>query len=344
MLSIKPIAAAILLLSAVAAAGTEVGAAESGQTLPVLTITVFTAPSQSVWIPTLIRKAGLDIKNGFRLRVLEKPSQVAYADFASGADPVCYCAATAAVARFVEQGAGVTLLWNIFTYDEYIVSAHSDIRGAKDLEGKTLAADTVTGSWAIADLFLQQEGVDFTKVQVQSARLRGAAGLAELAAGRVDAVSATPVDAAALLTASKGNLTAFSVYDAGIWRKYATNPGTNPGIPNIALGAWRNWVAVPANTALLRKFYAANLEAVALAKADPARAADLIAQGTAMTRDVLVYSLSHYAHLIDIRPISAYRESIAVLTQRLLPEAKQLDRPLTRAELDAYVSNFRPDE
>jgi len=329
-----------ILVVAFAATAISAKARATEQPLPVLTVTVFAAPSQSVWIPTLIKKAGFDIKNGFRLEVIEKPSQVAYADFATGVDPVCYCASTAAVARFLQQGADITLLWNIFTYDYFIISSDPTIRSAKDLEGKTLLADTVTGSWAIASWFLQQEGVDFSEVQLRSAGIRGAAGLAELTTGRVDAVLVTPIDASAVLSASAGSLTAFSVYDADIWRKYARSPG----IPSIALGAWRNWVAVPANTELLRKFYAANLDAVALVRSDPDKATDLIVQGTAITREALTHNLKNFSRLIDIRPISEYKESIAVLTQKLLPEGKQLDRPLTQAELDAYVSNFRPDE
>ena len=38
---------------------------------------------------------------------------------------------------------------------------------AEGLEGKTLVADTVTGSWALADWFLQQRGVDLSKVAIR---------------------------------------------------------------------------------------------------------------------------------------------------------------------------------
>ena len=152
--------------------------------LPVLNVTVFAAPSQVVWFPVLIQKTGLDAQHGFKLEIKQKPSQIAYADFAAGADPVCYCISTGAGGRFVEQGADIALLWNIFNYDYYVVSGNAAVHTLKDLEGKTLVADTVTGSWALAGWFLQQQGVDLSKVTIRSSNVRGAGGFAELLAGR----------------------------------------------------------------------------------------------------------------------------------------------------------------
>jgi ABC-type nitrate/sulfonate/bicarbonate transport system substrate-binding protein len=313
-------------------------AAESNKALPVLTVTVFAAPSQVVWFPVLIQKTGLDVRHGFKLEVKQKPPQVAYADFAAGADSVCYCASTGAVGRFVQQGADVTLLWNIFDYDYFVITGNPSVKKPKDLEGRTLLADTVTGSWAIASWLLQQQGVDFSKVQVQSASVRGAEGLAQLLAGRADGVAVTPIDASAVLADSTTALRAFSVYDPKIWEKFAGSPT----LPSIAAAAWRSWAAKPENLDLLRRLYAANLDAAALVKNEPDKAAELIEQGTGIAKKTLVHYLAHFGGLIDIHPISENRESIAVLTQNILPDARQLDRPMTPKELDIYVSDFRP--
>jgi hypothetical protein len=305
--------------------------------LPVLSVTVFAAPSQVVWFPALIQKTGLDTQHGFKLEIKQKPSQMAYADFAAGADPVCYCISTGAGGRFVEQGADITLLWNIFNYDYYVVSGNTAVHTLKDLEGKTLVADTVTGSWALADWFLQQQGVDLSKVNIRSSNVRGAGGFAELLTGRADAVAVTPIDASAVLAESEGTLRAFSVYDAA--RRQHAKSAT---MPSIAAGAWRDWAAKPDNLDLLRRFYAANLDAAELVKREPEKVAALIEQGTGISRNTLLYYFAHFASLIDIRPIADNRESIAALTQKILPDAQQLDRPLTAAELANYVSNFRP--
>jgi ABC-type nitrate/sulfonate/bicarbonate transport system substrate-binding protein len=312
--------------------------AASAQQLPVLNVTVFAAPSQVVWFPVLIQKTGLDAQHGFKLEIKQKPSQMAYADFAAGADPVCYCISTGAGGRFIEQGADITLLWNIFNYDYYIVSGKPAMHALKDLEGKTLVADTVTGSWALADWFLQQQGVDLSKVQIRSSNVRGAGGFAELLAGRADAIAVTPIDASAVLSASDGTLRVFSVYDAAIWQKHA-NSAT---MPSIAAGAWRDWAAKPDHLDLLRRFYAANLDAAEFVKREPEKAATLIEQGTGIGRNTLLYYFAHFGGLIDIRPIADNRDSIAALTQKILPDAKQLDRPLVAAELANYISNFQP--
>jgi hypothetical protein len=313
-------------------------AATPQQELPVLTVTVFASPSQVVWFPVLIQKTGLDVKHGFKLEIQQKPSQMAYADFASGADPVCYCISTGAGGRFVEQGADVTLLWTIFNFDYYIVTGNTALHTLKDLEGKTLVADTVTGSWALADWFLQQQGVDLSKVQLRSSNVRGAGSFAEVLAGRADAVAVTPIDASNVLADAEGMLRAFSIYDPAIWQRAAKSPT----LPNIAAGAWRDWAAKPHHLDLLRRLYAANLDAADLVKREPEKSAALIEQGTGISKSTLLYYFQHFGRLIDIRPIAEDRASIALLTQKILPDGKQLDRPFTNGELDSYVSNFRP--
>lgn len=106
-------------------------------TLPELTITVFAPPSQSIWIPALIEHLELDKKNGFKLTIIPKPSNVAYTDFATGKDDFCYCAAIPAVSRFKQQGAKIALLWNVFNFESDIVLKDPAIKTIADLQGKT---------------------------------------------------------------------------------------------------------------------------------------------------------------------------------------------------------------
>ena len=68
----------------------------------------------------------------------------------------------------------------------------------------------------------------------------------------------------------------------------------------------------------------------------------MIEQGTGISSKTLLYYFAHFGSLIDIRPIADNRDSIAALTQTILPAANQLDRPFTAAELGNYVSDFRP--
>lgn len=303
--------------------------------LPRLAITVFAAPSQSIWFPTIIQQRGLDVKNGFRLIVKQKPGDVAYAEFASGVDKVCYCAGTAAVARFVEQGADISLLWNVFTTEYVLVTNNPAVRRPIDIVGRKVAADTGTGSYAMAAMLLERNGVDLDKVEVQSAR--GAAQAAQLAARRVDALLVTPVEASLLQTHDEG-MRVLSLVDASGWGEM----GFGKGIPHISFGVWRDWLAKPANADLVRRFYRANVEAVAFAKANPELAADIVSKTVDVKRESVLRSLQLRSDFIRVAPIQEYRGAIQKLTTELLPEAGQLDRPLRPDELARYVPDFDP--
>ncbi len=328
-----------LLLMLAACTGAPGGdGAEAVADLPELQITVFAAPSQSIWLPTLIQELKLDQKQGFRLRVNPKPGPIAYADFATGADPVCYCSAPSAVARFVEQGSDITLLRNIFNLDYFVVTNHPDIRSLQDLAGKRVGADTGTGSWAIAAWLLQQNGLALDKVQLRSSS-NYTATITELSVGRLDAMMAGLINVATLTTSDTGKQ--YRVLDLNqqdIWSRYESSPG----IPSIAFGVWRPWLESGDNRELVKKLYRANLEAAAYIRSHPEHAAQLISARTSMPEPALLYLFKHNPDMIDIRPISEYKGAIRLLTQKLLPEAGLLERPLTDAEIDAYVSDFKP--
>jgi ABC-type nitrate/sulfonate/bicarbonate transport system substrate-binding protein len=324
---IKPVLALLLCLA---------GGVQAAPDLPVLPITVFAAPSHSVWLPTIIQKTGLDKKHGFELQVKQKPGQVAYAEFAAGIDKVCFCAAPAAVARFVEQGADITLLWNVFNLEYVVIANDPAIRSAADLAGRTIAADTGTGGWAVAAMLLRQQGLDLSKAKIQSSW--GAAQVAQLAAGRVDALVTGPVEAALLAAANPDRkFQQFTITDPAAFRQVSSSPG----IPSIAMGAWRDWLAVPQNDLLVRKLYLALQDAVAFVHANPERAAELISSTVDVRRESVLLTLQNYPQLINVGPIGPYEPAIRLLTQKWLPEAKLLDRPMTEAELASFVASFR---
>lgn len=310
--------------------------AHANAELPTLAITVFAAPSQSIWFPTIIQKNGLDVKHGFRLVVKQKPGQTAYAEFASGMDKVCYCAAPAAVARFVQQGADIRLLWNVFSAEYVLVTNNPAVQTPADIAGRRIAADTGTGGYAVAAMLLDRNGVDLKTVDVQSAW--GAAQAALLATRRVDALLQTPVEAALLQASDPASYRIIGLIDASGWRR----AGYGPGVPAIAFGVWDDWLADPANADLAQRFYRANVEAVAWAKANPERAADLVSGTVNVKRASVLNTLRMRSDYVRVAPISEYRASIGLLTTRLLPQAGLLDRPLDQRELDLFVSDFEP--
>jgi ABC-type nitrate/sulfonate/bicarbonate transport system substrate-binding protein len=292
--------------------------ASAADPLPTLKVTVFSPPSQSIWIPTLIQELGLDKKHGFRLEVTPKPSKIAYADFASGAD--------------------ITLLWNIFNFDAFIVTNVPAIKVPKDIEGRSLQAETITGAWALGSWFLQAHGVNLGKVQLQPTAGRGAAQIVELQLKRVDAVLMNATEASAAIVMSPDSLHAVGLFDPALWKRRS---GAD-ALPNIAFGVWRNWYAKPQNQDLARRFYAANLDAQRYSRANPTDAAKRVAGPARIDTGALLDTFTRLQHLINVRPISDYRSTIAVLTQKLQPESKQLPQPFTHAELHDFVSDFKP--
>lgn len=303
--------------------------------LPVFDVTVFHAPSYSVWMPTLIHALGIDKKNGFKLNLTEKPGQAAYSDLASGADYACLCIAPTTFTPFVEQGADVTLLFNVYSYTNLIAVTDPRIRSARDLTGRTISANTSTGQWAVASFLLRQSGLDLGKVNIQSSAGAGAA-VAELAAHRVDAILPGPVEVASLSQQTK-DFRIFSIFDEQAWDRIA--PGR--GIPNVLLGVQTKWWKQPGNKKLASQFYQAVIDASNWAKAHPKEAAKIIGDNTDMPEAAVAYALEHFPEIIRIGPASDFKTSIAVITQKLMPEHGSLQRPLTDQEVDAYVSDFR---
>lgn len=53
--------------------------------------------------------------------------------------------------------------------------------------------------------------------------------------------------------------------------------------------------------------------------------------------------LIRYKDLIEIVPLRRHFDTVALLTQKLLPEGGQLPKPLTDAELESLVSTFDPE-
>jgi len=323
----------VLLRPKPAAAGhTYVTRVEDG--LPVFDVTVFHAPSYSVWLPTLIVHKGFDTAHGFKLHLTEKPGQSAYMDVASGADYACLCIAPTTFTPFIEQGAKVTLLFNVFSYTNLVAVTDPRIKTAKDLDGRVLSTNVSTGNWAVSKYLLVQGGADLSKIRVQSSAASGAS-VAELASHQVDAILPGPVEVASLAQQTK-DVRIFSIYDEAAWDRVA--PGA--GIPNVLLGVQTSWWQDPAHKDLAHRFYAAIEDAAAFAQAHPEEAAKIIGDNTDMPAPAVSYALTHYPEIIRIRPASAFKPSMALITQKLMPEHGSLQRPLTDAELDAYVSDF----
>jgi ABC-type nitrate/sulfonate/bicarbonate transport system substrate-binding protein len=206
------------------------------------------------------------------------------------------------------------------------------------LRGKTLMTDTITGNWAQAKWFLQQRGLDLKTVSIRSMTGSGAASLAELQLGRVDALLVNPVEGAAGVAQGHGELHVIPVFDEAVWKRAS---GTD-FVPQIAVGVSTQWISQPANLDLARRLYAANRDVADYIRAHPADAAKMVSADAKIDEASLQQVWARYPGLIHIEPLHKNLSTVALLTQTLLPQSGLLPRPLNNAELQSLVADFTP--
>lgn len=312
-------------------------AAMADDALPELAVSSFPSPSTSFWFAALIPQLGLDVEHGFRLALTAKPSQVAYADFVSGADLICYCIAPGAAARFVERGTDVTLLWNVQTYDNILITSDPAVTAPQDLEGRSLGADTTTGSWAISRALLARQGVDLERVEIQSAPI--SANVTELSLGRISALaSSTWLDFYRVDALEPGKFNVVPIADSEAWRDLTGETGT----PGWGLGVRTAFLDDPANHDLLQRLYRASHDLVELIREDPDRIAGLVEEIAGIDAGPLARSFRENWSL-HLAPISEFANSVRLLGSELLPDGGVLDGPLSEEQYQILLSDFAPE-
>lgn len=117
-------------------------------------------PSNGSFLVPIIRRFKLDAKHGYNLNIqLHSDQSALYSDFAAGRSSHIYSAIFAA-ANLAERGLPVSYILNYCTFNAAIVSKNSAFKRPEDLRGKTLAAPTSSGFYALIVLFLKQHGID----------------------------------------------------------------------------------------------------------------------------------------------------------------------------------------
>jgi NitT/TauT family transport system substrate-binding protein len=193
-------------------------------------------PSNSSYLLPIIEKYGLDKKHGLQLenRLYSDLSNL-YADFASHRNPVTVGGLFNAAA-FYARGVPVRLLCTISLANHALVTTNPDIRTAEDLKGKTIAANTSAGFYALALIYFREHGLDpRANLNVISSALP--AIQSQLAAGRVDAGLMWEPGLSTLLM--KGYRPIGDM--AGDIRKDLKLPPT-ANIWFIGMYAWQDWI------------------------------------------------------------------------------------------------------
>lgn len=167
-------------------AGLSASMAQAQKELPTVTITTFTSPSLGFSTSALIKAKKFDIQNGININFVHKESRTVNADFAAGKDMLFAGSSLMTEPNRRVKGLKSVFLFSYVDYFGGVITENPDIKTLKDLEGKTLAANTVTTNYAIFRYLAQKAGVDLSKVNILSATT--SALITYIVAKRVDAI------------------------------------------------------------------------------------------------------------------------------------------------------------
>src|SRR5664279_6506169 len=266
--SMKRVSALVFAAALAFAAPLPATAQGTGVAPSKVTIVVFGFPSLGAFMPPVIKAKKMDEAHGLDIEFVERPPDAYTTQFNSGEFKVGGSAAVLTVGLADARGVKVKYLFNLFDFWGTIVTSRNDIKTAKDLEGKELAAAASTTNFIMSSFFAKQQGVDMAKVKVVNTAPPGLVGYA--LADRADAVQLWE-PAYTLLKAKKPDVRMLDTNMSKTWKSFAGGER----IPYLGLAAHDDWIE--ANQALIPKLYATYKEAGEFIAKNPEEAAALIA-------------------------------------------------------------------
>src|SRR6516165_8887949 len=198
-----------------------------------VTIVIFGFPSLGAFMPPVIKAQKLDERHGLDIEFVERPPDAYTTQFNSGEFKVGGSAAVLTVGLADARGVKLKYLFNLFDFWGTIVTSRPEIKTAKDLEGKQLAAASATTNFIMAEFFAKKQGVDISKIQVVNTATPGLIGYA--LADRADAVQLWE-PAYTLLKTKKPDI---RTLDSGIEKTWKAFGGAR--IPYLGVGAHADW-------------------------------------------------------------------------------------------------------
>src|SRR6516225_11110076 len=122
-----------------------------------ITIVVFGFPSLGAFMPPVIKAQKLDTAHGLDIEFVERPPDAYTTQFNSGEFKVGGSAAVLTVGLADSRGVKLKYLFNLFDFWGTIVTSRPEIKTAKDLEGKQLAAASATTNFIMAEFFAKKQ-------------------------------------------------------------------------------------------------------------------------------------------------------------------------------------------
>lgn len=268
--------------------------------LPVVQMSSFDKPSFGHTIASLIEANAFDKKNGVDIQWVFKESRAANTDFAAGRDKITLASALLSEANRRLQGIKSVILFNTMNLHGALLTWDPKIRSLKDLDGKTIAANTVTTNYAMFRYFAMKAGVDLKKLQVQSATTAGLAAL--LMAKRADAVHVWEPQYSHILFENPGRFTMIEYVHQ--WDAIHGKPQRG----NLTVTAHEDWIA--GNRDLIPKIYKAFKDLAAWLPGHYEQATTMISESTGISPGAIRMALMANRYPADVVPAASIKQSI----------------------------------
>ena len=263
-----PVWATVVAVTLAACGGSTPTSSSSGG-LTSITIGGLTPPSLGAFLPPVIKDQHFDSQNGLDLQFTYSANDAYNLSYTSGQLQVGASATLIQEALRWQQGVQSVYLFNTMDFWTGFLTKDAGIKSVTDLAGKTLGMTTGSTNYALSIWYLQQAGLDMSKVKVVN--LTSAAMGPALEAGQVQAID-IPEPGFDTALGLDPNLHQIPLDISGIWKqKFNTTY-----IPFLGVAALPDWVS--SHKKEIQELYKAYKEAADFVAKNPSQAAAIIAK------------------------------------------------------------------
>ncbi|MEE9550646.1 MAG: ABC transporter substrate-binding protein [Candidatus Binatia bacterium] len=271
--------------------------------MPVVKLGSFDKPSFGHVTGSLIEAKGFDKKNGIDLQWDFKGGKAANTDYATGRDKVTHASALLPEANRRLKGVKTRILFHVVNLHGAFLTEDPTVRSVKDLEGKSVAAFTITSSFAMAKWFMMRAGVDLSKVEILSTNTAGLATY--LLAKRADAVWLWEPNYSKILVDHPGRFKMLEVvhqWQAIYGRSFRGH---------LSVSAHADWIE--ANKNKIPKIYKAFKDLADWLPTHHEEAATIINKAAGIPRKAFLMALKTNRYYLDVVPAGSIREDIQLV-------------------------------
>ena len=269
-------------------------------------ISSFDKPSFGHTTASLIEANGFDKKHGIDLEWAFKPGRAANTDFATGRDQLTIASALLSEANRRLKGVKSVYLFNVLNGHGALLTSNPAVNSINDLEGKTLAAFTVTTNYAMFRYFAHkarrrpQQGGGPVHQRARPGHLPDGPN------GPTPSTSGKP-NYSKILVGNPGKFKMIEYFHQ--WE--AIHGAPQRGFLGVA--AHESWIN--ANKELIPKIYAAFAELSTWLPAHHDEAATIIEKEAGVPKEAFLMALSAARYPLDVVPAAEIEGNIKALFQ-----------------------------